>query len=302
MEINKQSQPLSIVIATVGRPYFLAALIASVELHAPEGSEILVVNNRTGSSQNITAEAESLLLKIQSQIEIRFLTMTERGLSAARNFGAQNSKFDVVHFLDDECLVTKETYSGLTDFRNSSDSLGFGGYISLQLEAWHEYQLTTQSLQQHTNPSQTNLKNMVAGGNLFVLKDEFIKLGGFREDLGRGSGNIEVGEDTEFAQRVIDSGSKLFFMRESTVFHGERPTRNRVWHLKNFFHVGRLTAFMSLQSVKNQKVHPQVQGINSYKRLKQRKLLEVIFFLMGYVFQRIKPRRGSLSEAPSTRF
>ena len=302
MEINKQSQPLSIVIATVGRPYFLAALIASLELHAPKESEIIVVNNRTNSTQNITIEAERLLLNIQSQLDIRFLTMTERGVSAARNYGVQNSKFDVIHFLDDECLVTKETYSGLSDFISSGDSLGFGGYVPLHLEGWHEYELTTQSLQHHANTSQTNLKNMVAGGNLFVLKDEFIELGGFREDLGRGSGNIEVGEEPEFAQRVIDSGSKLFFMRESTVFHGERPSRNRVWHLKNFFHVGRLAAFNSLQSVKDQKVRPEMPRINIYKRLKQRKLFEVIFFLMGYVFQRIKPRRGSLSEAPSTRF
>lgn len=299
MESNQHSQPLSIVISTVGRPYFLAALIASLELHAPKGSEILVVNNRTGSSQNVTDEAESLLLKIQSQLDIRFLTMTERGVSAARNFGVQNSKFDVIHFLDDECLVTKETYSGLSDFISSGDSLGFGGYIPLHLEGWHEYELTTQSLQHHANTSQTNLKNMVAGGNLFVLKDEFIKLGGFREDLGRGSRNIEVGEEPEFAQRVIDSGSKLFFMSESTVFHGERPTRNRVWHLKNFFHVGRLAAFNSLQSVKDQKVRPEMPRTTIYKRLKQRKFLEVIFFLMGYFFQWISTRNSRSKEIPA---
>ena len=299
MDSNRPAQPLSIVISTVGRPYFLAALIASLELYAPKGSEIIVINNRSDSSRIETAEAERLLLKIQSQTDLRFLTMTERGLSAARNFGVHNSKFDVVHFLDDECLVTKETYSGLTDFRNSGDSLGFGGYISLRLEAWHKYDLTTQSLQQHINPSQTHLKNMVAGGNLFVLKDEFIKLGGFREDLGRGSRNIEVGEDTEFAQRVIDSGSGLFFMRESTVLHGERPSRNRLWGLKNFFHVGRLTAFTSLQSVGNQKVRPQMQEIAFYKRLKQRKLFELIFIFMGYCFQWISTRNNRSKEKPA---
>jgi len=299
MESKHSPEPLSIVISTVGRPYFLAALIASLELHAPKGSEILVINNRTGSSQNVTAQAESLLLKISSQINIRFLTMTERGVSAARNFGVQNSKFDVIHFLDDECLVTKETYSGLTDFRSSGDSLGFGGYIALQLEDWHEYELTTQSLREQTNPSQTNLKNMVAGGNLFVLKDKFIELGGFREDLGRGSGNIEVGEEPEFAQRVVDSGSDLFFMSESTVFHGERPTRNRVWHLKNFFHVGRLAAFNSLQSVKDQKVRPEMPRISIYKRLKQRKLFEVMFFFMGYCFQWISTRNSRSKEKPA---
>jgi|GEM_PF-4740145 len=299
MESKHSPEPLSIVISTVGRPYFLAALIASLELHAPKGSEILVINNRTGSSQNVTAQAESLLLKISSQINIRFLTMTERGVSAARNFGVQNSKFDVIHFLDDECLVTKETYSGLTDFRSSGDSLGFGGYIALQLEDWHEYELTTQSLREQTNPSQTNLKNMVAGGNLFVLKDKFIELGGFREDLGRGSGNIEVGEEPEFAQRVVDSGSDLFFMSESTVFHGERPTRNRVWHLKNFFHVGRLAAFNSLQSVKDQKVRPEMPRISIYKRLKQRKLFEVMFFFMGYCFQWISTRNSRNKEIPA---
>lgn len=287
--------PLSVVISTVGRPYFLAALLASIELHAPHGSEILVINNRSNSGHQETLNAERVLRKISKRCDVRFLTMTERGVSAARNFGARHANYDVIHFLDDECLVTSDTYGEVSDFISSGRILAFGGYVSLQLERWHDYVSSTEILRQATDPTQQDFLSKVAGGNLFVRRSEFLKLGGFRPHLGRGSGYIELGEEPEFAQRVINSGSELLFMTTSVVFHGERPSRTRLWALKNYFQVGRFRAYSDRMSVATSVKESKLTNKKRILRAREIKFGQLVFFSAGYFFQRLKYGPQSLT-------
>lgn len=282
--------PISVIISTVGRPYFLAALLASIELHAPPDSEILVINNRRNSGHEETLNAQRVLLKISKRCDVRFLTMTEKGVAAARNFGATHATCEVIHFLDDECLVTSDTYGELSDFISSGQTLAFGGYVPLHLEHWHDYVSSNEILRQRTNPTQRDFIAKVAGGNLFVRRSEFLKLGGFREHLGRGSGYIEVGEEPEFAQRVVNSGSELFFMANSIVFHGERPSRTRLWALKNYFQVGRFRAYSDRMSVSTSVKESKPTNKKKILRRREIKFGQLVFFSAGYFFQRLKCR------------
>ena len=86
---------LDVVIPTIGRSQFLAALLADLAVEAPEGTDILVVD------QSAPAEAERVARMVGQYRAVR-LEHRPPGLPAARNHGIAATSGDVVLFLDDD--------------------------------------------------------------------------------------------------------------------------------------------------------------------------------------------------------
>ena len=65
------------------------------------------------------------------------------------------------------------------------------------------------------------------GTNMAFRKEMFVKYGGFRKDLGPRPGSEIRGEDTEFGDRVLLAGERLWYEPAAVVYHSLPANRLR---------------------------------------------------------------------------
>ncbi len=128
-------------------------------------------------------------------------------VSKTRNFGVSKSLGDILVFLDADTIVSNNYLSeiskmieiydiGCAKWKSESNTI-LGNYI-----VW----LT----------NRYNRKNI--GGNFFIKKDLFNKLGGFNEGMKRG-------EDTDFGERAKGIGARYVFTENCFIIPSERRFR-----------------------------------------------------------------------------
>jgi len=85
----------SVIIPTYNRPHLIGRAIKSALLNIIPGDEIIIIND--GSQKDY-----SDVKKAYDHDQIRFLEITNAGVSAARNCGLDEAKNDFIAFLDDD--------------------------------------------------------------------------------------------------------------------------------------------------------------------------------------------------------
>jgi len=168
--------PISVVIPSYGaeeplRPCLLAAL-----KQIPSHSEVLVVHS--GSPK--------LSVQLKSEFSsVKFIESESRLFAgAARNQGASVAKNDVLCFLDSDCIWQDHWYENLLEaFRNYPQAKAFNGPVRLAKEASRQV-AALHFIEFHEFLSARPRKlRFLHSGNLCILKSEFNKIGGYREDI-----------------------------------------------------------------------------------------------------------------------
>src|SRR3990172_4430269 len=123
--------------------------------------EIIVVDN--GSSDNT--------YKLAQQMGVKALKETQRGVSSARNKGAQNASGEILVFPDADCLYPKDWLTRIVNIFKESPSLDALGGTFVFYDAtpfWKKASIVSKSFIYH-----------IAGGNMAVRKKAFQQVGGF---------------------------------------------------------------------------------------------------------------------------
>lgn len=118
---------LSVVICTYNRQKFIGACLECLSkqtLDIEQWEAIVVDNNSTDRS----AEIVKTFIHQHSDQPIRYVFEGKQGLSFARNRGIDESKGEIVIYIDDDVEVVPEYLHSIYDFfKNHKDAAGMGG-------------------------------------------------------------------------------------------------------------------------------------------------------------------------------
>lgn len=216
---------ITVILCTYNRCDSLArALNSAVASTLPPSVEweILVVDN---NSNDQTSEVVASFCRRYPN-RFRYVFEPEPGLSNARNAGIQQSRGNILAFMDDDVTVEPTWLQNLTAALHNGDWAGAGGRIlpeqTFSLPRWlsceGRYALAPLAMfDLGTEAGQ--LAEAPFGANMAFRKKMFEKYGGFRTDLGRRPGSMMSNEDTEFAGRLLAGGEPLRYEPSAVVYH-----------------------------------------------------------------------------------
>lgn len=175
----------------------------------PDYEVILVDDGSKDNTQEIAAK-HSWVVNIRQE---------NKGLSVARNVGAQAAKGEVIAYTDSDCMADPGWLYFLVGTLISGDYAGVGGpNISPPAEDWIQACVSAAP----GGPSHVLLTDVVAehipGCNMAFYKWAFDKVGGFDPEYRK------AGDDVDFCWRLQQEGQVIAFSPSAIVWHYRRFT------------------------------------------------------------------------------
>jgi glycosyltransferase involved in cell wall biosynthesis len=180
---------LSVIIPTRNRSTLLANLINSLEKQNTVNFdwEIIVIDNHSiDDTEEIVKN-----LAINSKNIIKYFKEINIGLHFARHRGIKESSAEVVGFLDDDMLLSKDWVVGALKLRDSSYSAIAGRIEPLWADElpplWIQNKIQNGifpllGILDLGRDEKVIASNLVFGGNFFIKRQLIIDLGGFNPD------------------------------------------------------------------------------------------------------------------------
>lgn len=191
---------VSIVLNTYNRlPLLIEALESVSRLSYPEYEVIIVDDASTDKTEEFLAKLDNSKYKVVRH-------QTNQGLAEARNTGIRNAKYDLVAFLDDDCLPAVDWLKNLvTKLLDSGADVVYGQtvYVKDDYLGYFPERLVSNSL-----------GKWPAGGNILFKKNVFVKVGSYKTEY-----YLFNNEDSEMAVRAVGEGFKFVSAPEAKVYH-----------------------------------------------------------------------------------
>ena len=287
---------ISIVICSYNRapnlPVCFEHLLKQVSCEDITWEIILVDNN---SSDDTRAIAEQYAT--DTPLNISYSFEGQQGLSHARNNGIALAKGQWVAFIDDDIRVSTIWLKTLYDVFVEQDCDAVGGRIHIEspqsLPRWISPDMYGFLGHQDFGPEPHKMDGIDEspfGGNMAVHRRVFDKIGVFDTTMGRsGEGNTKEelfkGEETDFFERLADSGGSFFYHPDLLVLHKILP-----YQLKMRF-------FLTLHN--NSGIMKASSDCTVYKRT----LLGVPLYVLPQLLRSIGKYIGSsISKGPNNSF
>jgi glycosyltransferase involved in cell wall biosynthesis len=232
---------ITVILCTYNRCESLTQALESIAASvAPESLEweVLVVdNNSSDQTRDVVADFSK-----RYPGRFRYVFESQRGKSYALNKGIEEAKGDILAFTDDDITVEPMWLQRLTAPLLDGRWAGCGGRIlpgwSCPRPRWlpdgerHGLApLAVFDLGLEAGP----LAEPPFGVNMAFRKGAFLKYGGFRVDLGPGSGRELRVEDTEFVNRLLAAGEQLWYEPAAVVYHPVPLNRLRRRYFLNWW-------------------------------------------------------------------
>ncbi len=250
-----QLPPISIVVPTIAKD--ITALCATMELLSaldyPQ-FEVVIVDNRVTPGPEIPA-----LDHLKNVVVVR---ESIPGISAARNRGVLQARFDIVAFTDDDVEVDDQwlrAIGGRFSLNPEIDALGglvLPARLATEPQLWFEeyfggfsnsFELRIANQRHHPDdalfPYQPS--RYAAGCNMALRKEMLHAVGGFRLSLGTGTPAMG-GEDLEMFMAVASRGGTIAFEPSALVHHIHRSTEEQFLTQTRGYGVGLTAAYVSL--------------------------------------------------------
>jgi GT2 family glycosyltransferase len=231
----RDSRPVTVVVATCGRPDTVERCVRSVLACEYANAEIVVVENRPGSE----ATREMLLSRFASEPSLRYVEEPRPGASRARNAGLAVAEGDIVAFLDDDVVVDAGWLDHCVEAFEAADDIACvtGLILPLALESQSQllleqfatfgkgfrrkvYRLPDARSQDPLFPYTAG--SIGSGANTAVLREAARELGGFDSTLGPGTPAAGA-EDLDLYVRLLQAGHGVVYEPSALVRH-EHPT------------------------------------------------------------------------------
>jgi glycosyltransferase involved in cell wall biosynthesis len=216
---------ISVVLCTYNRAESLRRTLCSLSaMRVPANLrwEVLVVdNNSSDHTRDVTEMAGG-------HLPCRYLFEDRQGKSFALNTAIPQARGEIVAFTDDDVTIDQDWLTALWRAVTQLDCAGVGGCIrpvwNCLKPPWYSdsepYRIMAGVVVDYDlgNVSQ-EISKPPFGANMAFRKDVFKKHGVFRTDLGPTGRRLMRGEDTEFCQRIIDSGENIVYVPDAIVYH-----------------------------------------------------------------------------------
>ena len=232
VDSDSAASTVSVVICTRDRPEALKKCLASLRSLAPRPDEILVVDN--DPSSGVTPAVTALFP------EVRCVSESRPGLSAARNTGIRSTSGKIIAFTDDDVTVHPRWIGAIRKVLDNPDIIASTGLVlpaELMTRAQFAFQgnglgwdMGYQPIDFDRNFFRNTLREGVpvwrigAGANMAFRREVFSRIGFFDERLGAGAAGCS--EDSELWYRILAEGHRCRYDPEAVVFHTHRSDAN----------------------------------------------------------------------------
>ncbi len=196
----------SIIVPAKNEQDNIGKLLSSIQrVNFPRNLfEVMVIDN--GSIDNT--------IDIAHQFGCRVYVQPGVTISALRNYGASQARGKILAFIDADCTVSPDWLSIASEYVDQHDVVCFGNPPGIpEFATWVQktwYQVRGKA-------SGRIEVRWLESMNMFVLKDIFLKIGGFNEEL-------TTCEDYDLSLRLQTEGKIISDSRLQTVHHGEART------------------------------------------------------------------------------
>jgi O-antigen biosynthesis protein len=201
---------VSVVVCAYNAERTLAACLTSLEhLHYPD-YEVIVVND--GSTDDTLAIAEQFTF-------CRLISQQNKGLSVARNVGAEAATGDIVAYTDSDCVADPDWLTYLVAKMETADLVACGGPNFPPPE---ESLVPAAVAVSPGGPTHVllgdDVAEHIAGCNMAFRRDILLRMGGF-DPIYRAAG-----DDVDICWRFQDAGYTIGFSPAAVVWHYRRNT------------------------------------------------------------------------------
>lgn len=209
---------ISVAICTRDRPDTLAAAVVSVIAQEHPSFEVIVVDQSTSPlSANVVRGL------MQRHEQLRYMRLTEVGLSLARNCAIEHARADLVAFTDDDCEVPQGWLQTMArSLQDPEVDLIFGQVLAPPDFARREgVEGVTPMLpisRRQRLDGRTGFKVFGMGANCGLRRSAWERVGGFDNVLGAG-GPLLSGEDFDFSYRIFRTGGAILLEPDLVVYH-----------------------------------------------------------------------------------
>jgi len=210
---------ISVIIPVFNEEKHIRATLSALAMQdANKGSfEIIVVDNGSSDSTMSIVEEFSAVLPLQ------VLSLPHGNISKVRNWGAKSITGETLAFLDADCVPKITWLREAITIRHERGI--WGAHYSVPADAtwvgklWGKYQATEQA----------GAVLFVPAGDMFILREDFLKIGGFSEDL-------DTSEDVELCQRALKKGLHVSAFPSLAVEHNGTPRTLAQFYRQNRWH------------------------------------------------------------------
>ena len=175
--------------------------------YPPDRREVLVVDN---ASTDRTAQ-------IIRRYPVRYIHEARVGRSAARNRGIEESRGEIVAFIDADCVATTRWLQELTAGFTEDEVFGVAGEIVAFPPATLAERYYAMTRPRHQASSVNKSRPYAVTANVAFRKDTFDRIGVFDP-------RFRSGQDVDFGWRLFDAGLRLVYRERALVLHRHRPT------------------------------------------------------------------------------
>lgn len=254
---------VSIIIPTLNRAILLKKCLSRLKEQSIGKTELIIVNN---GSQD---ETKQVISEFLNNPRFRYVYEPKKGPSLARNRGFKKSRGEIIAFLDDDCLVSRNWLGKIRKFfKNPShrDDVLQGKLIhrfpveNFQTRIFFlKQEIDWQSIKASRGWRLGRYINFLNSGNFAVRREVLEKLHCVFD-----SGLFPfVGEERDLAMRLQLAGSKIIYSSSVSATHLKaKPKVFRSWQ-KSFFY-GRAEGILRekyLTGGKKKKVFSNLRGI-----------------------------------------
>lgn len=216
---------ITVILCTYNRCESLASSLDSVAaLRMPDSVswEVLVVDNNSTDGTRDVVEGYGR----RNPERFRYLLESKQGLCHARNAGVENARGKIIAFTDDDAIVESTWLQNLTATLHGDEWAGAGGRILPEkvfsrpewMPTEGRYPLGPLAMFDLGGEARS-LHEPPFGVSMAFRKAMFEKYGRFRIDLDRCGNDLISNGDTEFGQRLLESGERLRYEPSAVTYH-----------------------------------------------------------------------------------
>ncbi len=163
------------------------------------------------------------------------------GASKARNAGAQNSRGEVLFFIDADCLLQPDTLTkAAAAYRNQPAGVIIGGTYTLMPYDRNFFSIVQSVFIHYSETKNCSTPDYIATHAMLMAKDLFLQSGGFNERF------MPILEDVDYCHRLKKDGVRLVMVPEIQVQHIFNFTLGR--SMRNGFRKSKYWTFYSLKN------------------------------------------------------
>jgi GT2 family glycosyltransferase len=162
----------------------------------------------------------------------------QRGLSDARNTGTRSARLSLVAFLDDDAVADPSWLSLLCEHYQDPAIVGVGGRVTPRWESarpvWFPPEFDwVVGCSYRGMPEKTGAVRNLVGANMSFRRAALLRVGGFRQDLGRVGSTPTGCEETELCIRLGDRGDRhdqpVLVYEPAALVHHHVPASRTTW-------------------------------------------------------------------------